>query len=72
MDLKNGKNFIDIIVYDNFNNKTKLGFTLNYENSNVEKKINNKNKLNEYYINSDQDYFFNRNNVDIMIKRKFI
>ena len=57
MDLKNGKNFIDIIVYDNFNNKTKLGFTLNYENSNVEKKINNKNKLNEYYINSDQDYF---------------
>ena len=58
MDLKNGKIFIDIIVYDNFNNKTKLGFTLNYENSNVEKKINNKNKLNEYYINSDQDYFF--------------
>jgi len=69
MDLKNGKNFIDIIIYDNFNNKTNLSFTLNYENSNVEKKINNKNKLNEYYINSNKDYFFNKNNVDVMIKK---
>ena len=67
--LKNGENEFKIIVSDTYKNSSTLVFFLNYENKNVEKKTESNEKENDYYINSDKDFNFKNDRVDIMIKK---
>ena len=67
--LKDGKHEVKIIVSDSYQNSSEITFFLNYENQNVEKKTEKEEKPNDYYINSNQDYSFSQNKVDIMIKK---
>jgi len=67
--LKDGKHEVKIIVSDSYQNSSEITFFLNYENQNVEKKTEKDKKPNDYYINSNQDYSFSQNKVDIMIKK---
>ena len=67
--LKDGKHEVRIIVSDSYQNSSEITFFLNYENQNVEKKTEKDKKTNDYYINSNEDYSFSQNKVDIMIKK---
>ncbi len=67
--LKDGKHEVKIIVSDSYQNSSEITFFLNYENQNVEKKTEKDKKTNDYYINSNQDFSFSQNKVDIMIKK---
>ena len=67
--LKDGKHEVKIIVSDSYQNSSEITFFLNYENQNVEKKTEKDKKPNDYYINSNEDYSFSQNKVDIMIKK---
>ena len=58
-----------IIVSDSYNNSSEIVFFFNYENTNVEKKIKNEIKQDEYYINSEKDFSFKTNEVHVMIEK---
>lgn len=67
--LNNGKHEFKIIVFDSYNNSSEVTFILNYENKDVEKKIKQNKKQDEYYINSGEDFTFNTKSIDVMIKK---
>ena len=67
--LNPGKHELKIIVSDSNNNSSEVFFFLNYEKRNVEKKTTNNTKQNDYYINSDEDFLFKENNLEVMIKK---
>jgi len=67
--LKDGKHEVKIIVSDSYQNSSAITFFLNYQNKNVEKKTEKDKNPYDYYINSNEDYSFSQNKVDVMIKK---
>lgn len=67
--LNNGKHEIKIVVSDSYNNSSEVKFFINYEKKDVEKKIIDTANQNYYYINSDEDFSFKKNKIDVMIKK---
>ena len=67
--LNNGKHEIKIVVSDSYNNSSEVKFFINYEKKDVEKKIIDTANQNYYYINSDEDFSFKKNKINVMIKK---